>query len=76
MLSSILSFVKNHFPTASRYIKISSLNSQPVKNRSVCALGAPHFRKTTFFLDFSKIGGGGPVRVKIQKKNIGSKNVF
>ena len=34
MLSSILSFVKNPFPTASRYIKISSLNSQPVKNLS------------------------------------------
>ena len=34
MLSSILSFVKNPFPTASRYIKMSSLNSQPVKNLS------------------------------------------
>ena len=34
MLSSILSFVKNPFPTASRYIKMSSKNTQPVKNLS------------------------------------------
>ena len=33
-LSSILSFVKNPFPTASRYSKMSSKNTQPVKNLS------------------------------------------